>query len=344
MRSTSRRAAALVFLLVGVAAARVATLPKVTGYVRVVTTYDNNPFRFSGEDLVVFRRSEDPDRFPIQSADDLEVAVSAGLRYRYRAGRKPGFLRLRTKLYGYGSNPEKTYGWLKLEAGQDLWPGSRVQGALLWMPGFLIRHYQSHLGRDGVYLPCRFAEYLGTVKLRQRIGRAAIVLRYRHEWDDYVPGFDYYDTRAYRPGGKLEIEPVRGLHFDIDYEYKQAWAAGPVPDISYAQQSFAVGIRTGPRKLRDLTLGGGYWLDLRGYTTANSPEDDPSHAERSDVIEGFRLDVEYDLGGTRLVFGYRREWREAESPNSERIEDVKSYRRDRFSLGAVVGLTGSAGR
>ena len=60
--------------LVGAAGARVATLPKVTGYVRVVTAYDNNPFRFSSGDLVAFRRSEDPDRFPIRSADDLEVA------------------------------------------------------------------------------------------------------------------------------------------------------------------------------------------------------------------------------------------------------------------------------
>ncbi len=326
-------------LVLGAAAAAsqlVVPVPRFSSYFKACLTYDDNPFRYSENDLKAFRHGDDPARFPIRSADDLDIAVSAGLKCRYRRLGPGGHAWLRIKLHQYASNWEKSYGWAKLEIVQHLWKGGRLKAGLLWMPGFLIRHFQSHLTEGDEYLACRFAEYLGTVSLSQQVWRFWLTPRYRYEYDDYLPGFEYYDTRAHRPGAVLKFEVARGLELSLDYECKLAQARGPVPDISYRQHKFDLSMKSHPRNLRNLVFGAGYELASREYTTGNSPDIDPSHADRGDWIENIRLEIEYQFKAAKLVFGYRLEWREVSSPYSERIKDVKKYRRNKFSLGVVV--------
>lgn len=341
MRNTSRAAVLLLALFVSAnAAKRLSALPKLTSFFRFQTTYDNNPFRYSGEDLEAFRSSAEPARFPIRSADDLEIALSGGWKYRYRTGRRPGFLRVSSKLYGYVSNWEKSYGWVSAEVSQEVCRRGRLKAGFLWMPGFLIRHYRSHLAGGDDYLACRFAEYLTTVSFRQQFGPVVFEPRYRYEVDDYLEAFDYYDTRAHRAGAELAWEIARGLRLAADYEYKLAAAAGRVPDISYRQHAVEVTAKSSPKTLRSLTIKAAYGLQSREYTTENPPEEDLSHAERGDLIEHIAVELGWRFGRAKLVGGYEYTWREVHSPYSEYIEDIKKYRRNRFSLGVVLSAPG----
>jgi hypothetical protein len=315
-------------------------LPRFDGYFRTELNYDDNVFRYSAEDLDAFRMSEEPERFPIRSADDLDVAVSGGLKLRYSRGRRWGNLRLRVKLHGFASNWQRSYGWARLEAYQSVWRGGRVAAGLLWMPSHLIRYYRSHTAPEQGFQGCRFTEYLATVSLRQRFGRVYIEPRYRYEVDDYLPAFDYYDTRAHRIGAEAGLEVVSGLEVAVDYEFKSASADGPVPDISYRQHEGHVEVTTRPRPFPRLEVTAGFGVELRGYTTANSAELDPVHAEREDIIESFSLELAYRVGPAKVLARYGREWRETESPYSERIEDIKQYSSNRFRLGAVVSPAG----
>ncbi len=319
------------------AASVVAPPARTTGYLLLRLGYDSNPFKYSAEDLLAFRRGEDPERFPIRSADDLQLAASLGLRRRHRLSGRRGETYFRAKLRGYTSNWEGSYGVFVAGAEQGFWPGGGLGLELTWMPNYLVRYYPDP--RDDGYVACRFAEYLASVELRQELGGLSLAPFYRFELDDYHRPFDYYDTRAHRVGTSAAWAPSRSFEASASYEYKLARATGPVPDISYGQHGMEFRIAARPQGLPSFGFGAGYGVRLRDYTTDNDGTVDPSHALRRDQIEYLDLEAGYRLGGARLVASYRLEWREADSPYSAYIEDIKKYRRSRFSLGAVLGLS-----
>jgi hypothetical protein len=316
--------------------------PMTTSWLRFVACYDDNPFRYSPRDLDDFRYSRDPARFPVVAVDDVELALSGGLRRRHGLGRSGGYLELAGKFYGYAANPAKSYGWIRVGAGQSIWRGGRLELGFLWLPGFLVRYYRRPVAPAG-YEPCRFSEYLSTVAFEQKAGPLSVRPYYRFERDDYEPAFDPYDTRVHRPGVEFGFDAARGLRFEAGYEYRQAGAAGPVPDISHVQHDAYLAVEARPRRLRRLTIGLRGELAGRRYTAALVPDADPGHVDRRDRIGAFGVELGYRFGGARLVAGWQHERRDTRSPWSERIEDVKNYRRNRFSLGAVLNAGGSTG-
>ncbi len=319
-------------------AAPVIRSPSWTGWFGFQATHDDNPFRYSADDLGSFRRREDAQRFPIRSADDLDLTASTGWRYRYRLAGRPGSVALKLKLHQFASNREKSYQLASLGVSQSFRTGSKLTGSYLRMPDYLIRYYRDPENEQRNYVGCRFTEGLATARLEQKLGSFRVSARYRHQQDDYAAPFDYYDTRAHRLGGVLGWKPVREFGLDCDYEFKTAVARGPVPDISFQQHSLDVSISSSPRRLTNVSFEAGYGLARRQYTTDNPGETDPSHAARVDLIEEIDFEVGYRFGAARLIAGYRLEWREVSSPYSEQIEDVKRYRRNRFTVGTVVSL------
>ncbi len=304
---------------------------------RVVTTfgvrmvYDDNPFCYSSGDIDSFVARVNPAKFPIRTADDLDLALAADLGMRYALGGRPGRADLGFRLHAYTSNWEKSYGLARLDARQGVWPGGEVVAGVLAMPGYLIRHYRDPGGSD--YVACRFAEYLVRAGFVQRLGMVALRPEYGFEVDDYVSRFDSYDTRAHRVGGELAVSPSPVLTVAAEYVFKTAQAAGPVPDISYDQHGIAGRVRTSPAGLRRFGLEGGYGVEFRSYTTANLPSVDPGHAGRFDRIENMNLGVWYRLGTVRLEAEYEREWRYVASPYEEEIEDIKRYQENRLGIG-----------
>jgi hypothetical protein len=154
--------------------------------------------------------------------------------------------------------------------------------------------------------------------------------------DIYAPPFGFYDTRAHRLGAELGWDPLSSFRTWLDYEYKLASAQGPAPDISYRQHRAELRVLTRPRRLSRFSCEAGIWLARRAFTTSNSAAVDPGHAGRVDWLEGIAAEIRYQLSQVALVAGYESEWREVNSPCSERIEDVKNYRANRFRVGLTV--------
>jgi hypothetical protein len=308
--------------------------PRLSTYCKLVLTFDTNVFRYSDQDLDSFRVSINPDRFPVRSADDLDAALSAGLKYRFNAGRRYGYLGARFKSHLYASNWDKSYGLGTVEASVSPCSGATCKAEFTWMPGYLIRYYRPSGQHE--YRACRFAEYLVRVGATQELWRLSLNPGYAFELDEYLDLFDYYDTRAHRPGIRLGYEIVPGLELGAEYELKLANARGPVPDISYLQHGLRASVSSRPQNLKRLSFDASYGREMRTFTTENSGELDPSHAGREDLIEDVELEVGYRLGNVKLVLAYQLAWREAFSPYSDRIEDIKQYRQNRVSLGAVI--------
>jgi len=329
----------LTLLFFGLAAAGPVVGPpgRMTGYVRLGFGYDSNVFRYSAEDLRAFRLGEDPARFPIRTADDLAVTLSTGLDYRCGGLGRDGSIGLRARLSQYASNWDRSHGLVAVSTTQPLWPGGHTLVGMTWMPDYLIRYYPDP-EREG-YTACRFAEYLPAVTIEQRLGSFTFGATYRWEVDDYLPPFDYYDTRAHRLGAAAAWRRARAFEVAVDYQYKLARAEGPVPDISYDEHGVEVRVASRPRSHDRLAVEVGYGLGLRRFTTGNSGELDPSHAGRRDRIEHADLEGSYRFGAARLVAAYRFEWREVSSPYSGHIVDIKEYRRSCLDLGVVVGLS-----
>jgi len=305
--------------------------PRVVTSFGVRLVYDDNPFRYSSEDIDSFVARVNPAKFPIRSADDLDLNLSAELGMRYALSGRPGRVGLDMRLHAYASNWEKSYGLARLDLRQNLWTGGEVSAGALTMPGYLVRYYRNPSGTN--YIACRFAEYLARAGLAQKVGGFAFRPEYGYEVDDYIRQFDCYDTKAHRLGGEVSFSPGPALVVAAEYAFKTAKAAGPVPDISYDQHGISGRVRTSPSGMRDFSLEGGYGVEYRTYTTANPPSVDPSHAGRFDRIENMNVGASYRLGQVRLELAYEREWRYVASPYEQEIEDVKRYQENRLGFG-----------
>lgn len=335
MRSTSS------WLLLAVAASAwgtgpvVGPPPRLTGDLGVRLRYDSNPFKYSDGDLGLFRLGAEPARFPFRSADDVDLNLTTS--WRYRPGRDDRLrVRLTALLHQFVSNPENSYAVVRGGIDIGLRQGSTLSARGTCMPSYLIRNYRVPGDAPDLYLPCRFAEYLAGLDLRQRLGPVALAGGYRFGYDDYVQAFEVYDSRCHRLRAGADLSFGRPFAVSVDYEHRLAQARGPVPDISYRQHGVDVRAVSRPRGHPRLSFEAGYGIAVRAYSTANPPGVDPSHAGRVDQIEQFRLQVGYRLGAARLEASYEHEWRRTNSPNYELIEDIKQYRRSVFVLGTTI--------
>ncbi|MBM3313827.1 hypothetical protein FJY70_04455 [candidate division WOR-3 bacterium] len=330
MSERGARVGALALTLALVPALGLATTWRYQAYL----FYDDNPFRYSRVDLDAFRHRRQSARFPIRTSDDLEANLAIGLERPTRCFRMPGAIVSGVKLHGFFSNWEKSYGVLDLGFRQGIWKNGEIHVNYIYMPDYLLRYYRNPQTSDtGDYTACRFAEHLGKVEFRQRIGRATIAPEYGYEYDDYLTTFDHYDTRIHRLGGTLRFQLMTNFGLRAEYQYRAARARGPVPDVSYGQHEVGLSVVTRPRRLFRLSLEAGYKFARRAYTTGNSVAIDPSHAERTDNLESALLKFKYRLSRTVLCLDYGLEWREVVSASSSEIDDVKDYRRSRLGLG-----------
>lgn len=300
-------------------------------------SYDDNPFQYSPTDIDNFMMRAEPARFPIRTIDDLDANVVLGLAWRYRLFRHGGTLGVRTRLHQYVSNWQKSYALAEVEAGQQLWGSGRLTLGYMYMPDYLLRYFPRPGSPDSTdFIDCRFSEHEASVGLRQRIGPLVVMPVYGYEVDAYQAMFSYYDTRAHRPGLGVDWEIARSFELSVDYELKLAQAQGPVPDVSYLQHQGGISVTTRPLRMDRLGVEAGYSFSRREFTTANPATIDPTHAGRVDQVESVRIEAEYRFDGVTFVAGYRLEWRQVNSPYSDKIADIKDYRASRISVGAVL--------
>ncbi len=327
---TFRAVSALVLLC----ATQTHALPMLSWRAEFQPTYVDNLFEYSPADLDSFVRGVNPARYPVRSADDIDLNIGMACLLRYTLGVRPGSVGIRTRLHGFLSNPEKSYGLATLEIEQMAWTGGGVSLSYLFLPDYLVRNYRpAGISR---YEPCRFTEHLFSARVSQQFGRLDAFMRVRRQFDDYAGSFDYYDTRAWRLGSGIDWRVLDNIRVQAQYEYKTADAAGPVPDISYRQNGVDISIETRPMRFDRFGAVLSYGFARRRFTTRNPASVDPAHAGRVDDISRAGVELRYRHAGVTFSLGYEAEWRQLLSASSYQIDEVKEYRKNSFSLGIVL--------
>lgn len=301
-------------------------------------TYDNNIFCLSPEDMEQFRHSQNPARFPYQTADDIDVVFKGELRWQ-KAGSKMA-AKLGVKAHQFVVNQEKSYGVVNAGWKRELGSVGKLGLFYIWVPNYFLRYYQSRTSWDTArYVACRFGEHLLGFNFEREFGPVKVQPGYRFEVDDYNREFGYCDTRAHWWTGRVKRQPRANLGVRWEYEFKIAQAKGPVPDISYHQHKVSLNIASRPRSFNRFGVEVGYSFGYRNYTTAV----DPAHFGRVDQTQEVTVGCDYRLMPVTVVFEYHLKWRDVTSPYQKEIEEIKEYRKKYFSLGITLPIKQEGG-
>ena len=302
-------------------------LPGFIASVSVDFTYDSNPFRYSDSDIDLFDRGAYPYRFPFKTRDDLKIRTRLDIR---RLKGKVG-LRLTLANTAYLSNREKSSVYL---------------GALLkyrslylqasYLPDFLIRYYPDYDSGSTVYLPCYYTEAkaeIGIVPLKKPLRITVFGLAGRRVYPD---NFREYDTGFLGAGLRLK-KKLASTELKVSYTFDKGSARGydeegetrensDDADISYRRHTLALGIDT---DFGSFSLALAYRFRSKEFTG-----NDLWHRDRTDRDNRFSVTVERPLNNRlALSAGYTFEIRSTDSPYSDSIEEVKSYKRHLFGIG-----------
>ncbi|MDH5185848.1 MAG: hypothetical protein OEW70_02150 [candidate division WOR-3 bacterium] len=305
-------------------------------------TYDDNIFLYSEKNLKEFQRSVRPYRFPFETYDDFITTLTGALKIRPRLiRRKTSIISLRYRLHHYAVNPVKSYQFFSINLAQNLIKTVGVEAGYLFLPKYLIRYYKDPLTQTSppTYIGCEFAEHLLSTGINYRIkNKISLNPFYKFELDDYNRNFDHYDTKAHRFGLEASYSFIRQIiKLSGKFEYKIARAQGPVPDISYDQWAWFVGLKLNPwtflRRFRGLSFTVNYGQEQRDFVTSNPSSIDPFHTGREDKIQNFGFGVDIPL--TRIIsidLSYGFEKRNVSSPYKEEIDDIKDYKNNKIKL------------
>jgi hypothetical protein len=296
--------------------------------------YDNNIWEYSPQSLDDFTRRVRPYRFPFETYDDLATRHDIGLIFRTRSIlERTTTLNFRAVASSHLINREKDHQTFETGLRQSLGKFA-LKIDYLYLPRYLIKYYPDPVTAE--YTQCAFTEHLlGFKSSLLAVARAVFHLRVSREWDNYVPAFRIYDTQAWRIGAELDLSVNRLYEPSISYEFKDALARGPVPDLSYRQHSGSIKNFFNLRFPRLAKLSLDYRVDYRIYTTDLPPDQDTPHSGRVDATHRLALDVSMPLVGfLGLTAGYDYEFRRASSPNYPEIGAVKDY--DKYLLSGGI--------
>jgi hypothetical protein len=294
--------------------------------------YDNHLWEYSTRDLEDFIHGIRPDRFPIETYDDLVTRHNIALVFRTRTiMNRTTTVNFRAAAYSHWVNREKDRQSLEAGLRQSLGKYA-VKLEYLHIPRDLIKYYPDPA--SGKYVQCSFTEHrLGFKTSFLPSERCGLHLRADREWDNYVPAFSVYDIRAWRWGVECALKLSDFYEPTIAYEFKGAQARGPVPDLSYLQHSASIQNLFYLRFPRLARLNLGYEFFYRTYTVDLPPDQDTPHNGRIDATH--RLAGAFSMpliGFLGFTVAYEYEFRRASSPNYPEIGTLKDY--DKYLVSA----------
>jgi hypothetical protein len=314
-------------------------------------TYDDNVFQYSPQDETTFIRHANegynPERYAyVRSLDDVIANMEMAATWR------PTLIKHHTTEVilavdgrDYTSNPVKSYMSANIDFRQFFSRSFDLEASGLLLPYYLIRNYHNLSGTG--WSPCVFSEQLYDLKAGWQAADWVNLAPFaRYEDDIYRSPFEPYDTKALRTGADIDISFIDhcssiivprsssgpALGALLEYEFKDAWAAGPTPDISYRQHTAGIKFHAASSKPGAWNLDLGYDFSWRGYT-ATFPVDS-THTGRVDHIN--RLAGQFNVRLTRglsLVADLGREWRSAKAPYNSDIDEVKDYTENIIGVG-----------
>ncbi|HSQ59960.1 MAG TPA: hypothetical protein VLT84_05965 [Acidobacteriota bacterium] len=322
------------------------------------TIYHDNLLEYSDGQLATFEAGTSPDRYSIESEDDVVLEPAVSLTYERDRGRGVGrTIRLRWSGAFHGSNATADR-----NAAGVLWREEFGRGRALTASAYRLPHYYLRqlldedvpLAEPNRYRRASFGLTIATLGWRQRIARRTTgSVGYRYERRDYNDDFRERDSNTHEAGVGVAWA-ARGGKFELGGEgaYRASDAkaedgddpAGAVPDdpdVSYH------GLVLGAEARIELARGGSgrlaadaaYEYRSRDYTSERLA--DASHFGREDRTHLVTAGIRWNPRGPfALKAYYQRENNHASfaSPNPP-ATDPASYGANRFGASIEWGTT-----
>jgi len=296
--------------------------------------YDDNIYEYSVRDLDEFTNRIRPDRFPFETYDDLVTRQDCQLLLRTRTiANRTTTINLRAATTNHAVNRQKDYQTLNAGVRQSFGKIA-LKCDYLHIPRYLIKYYPDPVSAG--YAECAFSEHLLALKTSFLPSeRIALHVRAAREWDNYMPDFRVYDTQAWRVGADLDLAVNPRYEPAFGYEFKDALARGPNPDLSYRQHSGSIENLFNLRFPRLAKLSLDYKIDYRIYTTDLPPVADTPHSGRTDFTHQFTFyGLIPILRFLDITGAYHYELRRASSPTYPEIGVIKNY--DKYQLSGGI--------
>ncbi len=151
--------------------------------------------------------------------------------------------------------------------------------------------------------------------------------------EDYAPPKDFYDTRMYSFGVKLNAGSAT---LKVAEEIARTKRLPDSPDISYNAFRLEGGVGFTTHSLRKRQSPGKMVFEVSGEVRDFTTELDTLHSKRRDYLGSFAFLLSLPLGKREEgYFGYEYKIRETNAP-VHYISEIKDYQRDRINIGIKV--------
>lgn len=321
------------------------------------TNYDDNILRYSQRDIDRFIEGTEYHPSRLTTHDDWKNDFRLKL---YLDG--PRIFRQQLKIRYFGKfssfyrNPFNNYTTHTLLLSQRLVRRLEVHFKYFYMPDYYLREYRDHDLDE--YQGCSFDNHQARLGLTCKpLKYTEITLQAEYEQLYYNEYFTEYDSESWlyelelsrRFGRNTTLVFSCGFKIsdNIGYIASQASVLNPLVqedteygDSSYEADIYQLEIRHRCRKLmgEDTDLKFQYKLRRRYYSTGNSLEEDPFHADRFDMRHRLIFEISRDiLDNLEASLSYTHEWRETESDN-QLTEDIKEFRQNLISFSLTFKL------
>jgi hypothetical protein len=320
------------------------------GEVVLGAAYDSNIFRYSDADIDDFLDGARPERFPMESVDDVRFEPDVNVSFvREEPGVRSTTLSLETDLRLAAVNHEKSFAKLALGLLERHDGVAYLSLRYEAIPDYHVRALWDADAADqgGAYRPCSFAKQgFGAELGSDRSLPIDLAAHWKYEEYRYDPEFVEYDARAVTVGVRGTVRPRRGLRLDIGYALRQSAAKGydepgetrgtsDESDTSYDQDQYELRARWEAGRLwgRSAVVSFRGAAARRFYLTEKSRVDDPYHAGRDDTYVTVGAGVEVRIASAaRLEFFAERRTREAHSDAVPDIGWTKDFEATRVGL------------
>ncbi len=320
---------------------------------------DDNLLELSDGQIVAFEAGANPDRYSIESVDDLEFEPTAALTYESERGRGAGrTLRLRWTGSFHGRNETVDRG-----AGSVLWQEAFGKGRSLTLnvyrlPNFYVRQLFDEDIPSGTgatrYRRASFGLTLASIAWKQRVSPRTIVsVAYQLEHRAYNDGFLERDSDTHEPGAGLDWTQRGGrLGFGASFAYRSsgaraedgddlATATPDDPDVGY--RGVVLGaegrVQLAQGRSGKLSADVAYEFRTRGYTSDRPA--DRSHYDRQDRLHDATMGVRWNPRGPfslRAFYQHENNRASFGAPNPP-ATDPASYSENRIGAAITYGTT-----
>lgn len=284
--------------------------------------HDDNILEYSDGQIRTFEAGTHPDRYSIETIDDVVWEPTVSLAYTKDRGTRRGrMIRLRWSGSFHATNQTADYGAASVTWRESFSKGRAISLGVYELPNYYLRQLRDEdipLG-GGVsrYRRASFDLTIGSVEWRQRVAqRTTLTLDYQYERRVYNEDFRERDSDTHVVGLGCDWSPKKkpfSLAGSAAYRSSRAAGedgdevAGAPPDdadISYNGLVLSAGTRVDLAQGRSGRLEGeiGSGVSTRNYTTDRVY--DTSHYQRDDLLFNMTVGLRWNPRGPFSLRGF----------------------------------------